>query len=145
MSLFDTRPADRRFLGWAILFVLIGAALNSLWCIYIDDVVNNDAVEYIRAAERFAARDWSGAFTVHQWPFFSALMWVVGRLLGISYETAGYLLNSVFFTAASVFLFWWCMRSGARPEDSSRLPRCLPFCTPRSMNTGHSLSEMPDI
>jgi len=30
-------------------------------------------------------------------------MWVVGRLLGISYETAGYLLNSVFFTAASVF------------------------------------------
>lgn len=103
MSLFDTRPADRRFLGWAIFFVLIGAALNSLWCIYIDDVVNNDAVEYIRAAERFAARDWSGAFTVHQWPFFSALMWVVGRLLGISYETAGYLLNSVFFTAASVF------------------------------------------
>ncbi|MGA0343578.1 MAG: hypothetical protein ACO3NU_05060, partial [Arenicellales bacterium] len=103
MSLFDTRPADRRFLGWAILFVLIGAALNSLWCIYIDDVVNNDAVEYIRAAERFAARDWSGAFTVHQWPFFSALMWVVGRLLGISYETAGYLLNSVFFTAAAVF------------------------------------------
>ena len=55
MSLFDTRPADRRFLGWAILFTLIGAALNSLWCIYIDDVVNNDAVEYIRAAERFFA------------------------------------------------------------------------------------------
>ena len=103
MSFFDTRPADRRFLSWAILFTLVGASLNSIWCIYIDDVVNNDAVEYIRAAERFAVRDWAGAFAVHQWPFFSALMWVTGRVFGISYEAAGYLLNSVFFSAASVF------------------------------------------
>ncbi len=100
---FDTRPADRRFLSWAILFTLVGASLNSIWCIYIDDVVNNDAVEYIRAAERFAVRDWAGAFAVHQWPFFSALMWLTGRVFGISYEAAGYLLNSVFFSAASVF------------------------------------------
>jgi hypothetical protein len=103
MSFFDTRPADRRFLSWAILFTLVGASLNSIWCIYIDDVVNNDAVEYIRAAERFAVRDWAGAFAVHQWPFFSALMWLTGRVFGISYEAAGYLLNSLFFSAASVF------------------------------------------
>ena len=102
MTWFDTTPADRRFLGSVLLFCAIAGCLSSLWCIYIDHVINNDGVEYIRAAERFALGDISGAFAIHQWPFFSALMWITAALLGISYENAGYLLNTAFFTASSV-------------------------------------------
>ncbi len=96
MIVFDSAPADRRFLAGVLFFCAVASLVSSVWCIHIDDVVNNDAVEYIRAAELFAARNWSGAFNVHQWPFFSALMWVTSAALDVDYEVAGYILNTVF-------------------------------------------------
>ena len=103
MIVFDSAPADRRFLAGVLLFCAFASLVSSVWCVYIDDVVNNDAVEYIRAAELFAARNWSGAFNVHQWPFFSALMWITSAALDVDYEVAGYVLNTVFFTLATIF------------------------------------------
>ncbi|MEO1866240.1 MAG: hypothetical protein ABGX98_10845, partial [Pseudomonadota bacterium] len=101
--MFDSAPADRRFLAGVLFFCAFASLVSSVWCVHIDDVVNNDAVEYIRAAELFAARNWSGAFNVHQWPFFSALMWITSAALDVDYEVAGYVLNTVFFTLATIF------------------------------------------
>ena len=102
MNLLSDRPADPAFVYVTLIFCAIVGVVASVWCIHIDDVINNDAVEYIRAAEQFAARNWAGAFAVHQWPFFSFLMWVTSAALGTSYEVAGQLLNTFFFTASSL-------------------------------------------
>ena len=102
MSLLSDTPAERRFVGTRMLLCALAGMVTSAWCLYIDDVVNFDAVEYIRAAEKFASRDWAGAFTVHQWPFFAFLMWLVAAAFGLSFEHAGDLLNTVFFTASSM-------------------------------------------
>ena len=102
MNLLSDRPADPLFLSVTLVLCAIAGVAASAWCIHIDDVINNDAVEYIRAAEQFAARNWVGAFAVHQWPFFSFLMWVTSAVFGTSYEAAGQLLNTFFFTASSL-------------------------------------------
>ena len=102
MSLLSDTPADRRFVGTTLLLCALAGIVTLVWCLYVDDVVNYDAVEYIRAAEKLASRDWTGAFAVHQWPFFSFLMWLVGGAFGLSFEHAGELLNTVFFTASSM-------------------------------------------
>ena len=102
MNLLSDRPADPLFLGVTLIFCAIAGVIASAWCIHIDDVINNDGVEYIRAAEQLAARNWAGAFAVHQWPFFSFLMWGTSAVLGTSYEVAGQLLNAFFFTASSL-------------------------------------------
>ncbi len=102
MNLLSDRPADPLFLGVTLIFCAIAGVIASAWCIHIDDVINNDGVEYIRAAEQLAARNWAGAFAVHQWPFFSFLMWGTSEVLGTSYEAAGQLLNASFFTASSL-------------------------------------------
>ena len=102
MNLLSDRPADPAFVYVTLIFCAITGVVASIWCLHIDDVINNDAVEYIRAAEQFAAWNWAGAFAVHQWPFFSFLMWVTSAALGTSYETAGQLLNTFFFTASSL-------------------------------------------
>jgi len=102
MNLLSDRPADPLFLGVTLIFCAIAGVIASAWCIHIDDVINNDGVEYIRAAEQLAARNWAGAFAVHQWPFFSFLMWGTSEVLGTSYEVAGQLLNASFFTASSL-------------------------------------------
>ena len=105
MNLLSDRPADPAFVYVTLIFCAIAGVVASVWCIHIDDVINNDAVEYIRAAEQFAARNWAGAFAVHQWPFFSFLMWATGAAVGTSYEVAGQLLNTFFFTASSLPLW----------------------------------------
>ena len=102
MNWLSDRPADPLFLSVTLILCAIAGVATSAWCIHIDDVINNDGVEYIRAAEQFAARNWAGAFAVHQWPFFSFLMWGTSVVLGTSYEVAGQLLNTSFFTASSL-------------------------------------------
>ena len=102
MNLLSDRPADPTFVCVTLIFCAVASVIASAWCIHIDDVINNDGVEYIRAAEQFAAKNWAGAFAVHQWPFFSVLMWATGTALGTSYEVAGLLLNTFFFTLSSL-------------------------------------------
>ena len=102
MNLLSDRPANPTFVYVTLILCAVASVIASAWCIHIDDVINNDGVEYIRAAEQFAARNWAGAFAVHQWPFFSFLMWATGAALGTSYETAGQLLNTFFFTLSSL-------------------------------------------
>jgi len=102
MKLLTDQPADKRFVASVLALCALSGVLTSAWCLYIDDVINNDGMIYVRAAELLASGDWAGVFASHQWPFFSLLMLLLGKLLGISYQWAGHLLNAGFFTASSV-------------------------------------------
>ena len=102
MKLLTDQPADKRFVTSVLALCALSGVLTSAWCLYIDDVINNDGVIYVRTAELLAAGDWAGAFASHHWPFFSLLMLLFGKLLGISYQWAGQLLNAGFFTASTV-------------------------------------------
>ncbi|MGE4634566.1 MAG: hypothetical protein AAEI92_04345, partial [Arenicellales bacterium] len=102
MKLLTDQLAEKRFVASALVLCALSGVLTSAWCLYIDDVINNDGVIYVRTAELLASGDWAGAFASHHWPFFSLLMLLLGKLLDISYHWAGQLLNAGFFTASSV-------------------------------------------
>ena len=92
-------PASRQFV-WVIFGIgVIVSVMLSIWSIAIDSVINNDGIEYVRAAELLSSIDhWQDAFTVWKWPFYPWLMMWVGNTIGISYGTAGHALNTFFFT-----------------------------------------------
>ena len=86
MSLLSEQRAQRGFVLVVLSVCALVSVVLSAWCIYIDDVINNDGVEYIRTAERLAVADWSGALSAYKWPFYPILMLVVSDTLGISFE-----------------------------------------------------------
>ena len=102
--------ADRRFLAVTLTICAVISIGLSAWSIYIDDVVNNDGIEYIRATERLAAGDWSGAFSTWKWPFFPLLMLVLAKVTGVSYLVSGHVLDTVFLTL-TVLLFVLTVRA----------------------------------
>ena len=108
-------PASRQFV-WAIFGIgVIVSVLLSIWSIAIDSVINNDGIEYVRAAELLSSIDhWQDAFTVWKWPFYPWLMMWVGDTVGISYETAGHALNTLFFTLVVVFFVSTVQAFGGR-------------------------------
>ena len=57
--------ASRRFV-WAIFGIgVIVSVVLSIWSIAIDSGINNDGIEYVRAAELLSSGDWQAAFTVY--------------------------------------------------------------------------------
>ena len=102
VSLLSEQRAQQGFVLVVLSICTLVSVILSAWCIHIDDVINNDGVEYIRTAEHLAVGDWSGALSAYKWPFYPFLMLVVSDMLGISYESAGYVLNSLFFTVSTL-------------------------------------------
>jgi hypothetical protein len=109
--------ASRRFV-WAIFSIgVIVSVVLSIWSIAIDSVINNDGIEYVRAAELLSSGDWQAAFTVYKWPFYPWLMMWVGDTVGVSYETAGHVLNTLFFTLVVVFFVATVRAFGGRSRS----------------------------
>ena len=110
MNLSSDQPADRGFLLWVLGVCTVLSVALSAWCIYIDDVINNDGVEYIRAAERLALGDWTGALSLYKWPFYPLLVLTVGKVAGVGYQVAGHIANSALLSAV-VALFVLTVRA----------------------------------
>ena len=92
--------------------------------------------EYVRAAELLSSGDWQAALTVYKWPFYPWLMMWVGDTVGISYETAGHALNTLFFTLGrGVSSSALCGRLAVARVRSHGLPCSLRWLTLCSMNT----------
>ena len=102
MDLISNQHAESRFVAAVLVVCSVVSVLLSLWCIHIDHVINNDGIEYIRAAGRLADSDWAGAIAVYRWPFYPLLMLVVSKIAGVSYLVSGHILNTLFFTGAVV-------------------------------------------
>jgi len=102
MNLLSDRPAGRNFLVATLCWVSVGGVALSVWCIYLDNVINNDGIEYIRAAESFVTGNWQEAISVWKWPFFPVLIALLSQLMGIGFETAAHILNTLFFNVAVI-------------------------------------------
>ena len=93
---------------------VIASILLSIWSITIDDVINNDGIVYIRAAELWSRGDWQAALGVYKWPFYPWLIMVFSDALGISFKTAGHVLNTTFFSLVVVFFVQTVRAFGGR-------------------------------
>ncbi len=101
-----TEPASRlrRALGDVRVLAAIASLLLSAWSVYLDDVVNNDGVLYLRAAEAWQAGDWQTALALYKWPLYPLLIAALGLIPGLGVEYSAHALNAV-FTALAVVAF----------------------------------------
>lgn len=88
--------------------VRFAAALASLvlsvWCVFLDDVINNDGILYVRTAELIGRGEWQAAIGTYKWFFYPLLMAVVSKLTGLGLELSAHVLNAG-FTALTVVAF----------------------------------------
>lgn len=66
--------------------------------------MNPDGMVHIMAGRIFIEEGFAAALKFFDWPFFSILIGIVGYVLPISYETAGYLLNILMLSSACALL-----------------------------------------
>jgi hypothetical protein len=112
-SLIDKAPPPQ-YSRWAYklrylpkdvrLYAALGSLVLSAWCLFLDNVINNDAVLYLRAAELLANGAWQAAITLYKWPLYSLLIAAVHIITGLSFDHAAYVLNAA-LTALTVVVF----------------------------------------
>lgn len=69
----------------------------SLWALYLDPVVNNDGILYIKAAEHFSSGDWGSGFSIYKWPFYSLVIGGISRFSGLAVGHSAYFVNGAFY------------------------------------------------
>lgn len=69
----------------------------SLWLLYWDNVINDDAVLYLKSAEAFARGDWQGAVEIYPWPFYSLVVAATHLATGLNVDSAAYMLGIVLY------------------------------------------------
>lgn len=74
---------------------LIASFVFSIWGLWVDDVINNDGVEYLRAAELFKVGDWRGAINVFKWPLYPVCIAAISTVTGVGVEFAAHAFNAV--------------------------------------------------
>ena len=137
MSLFklmmfqtDPDPASRQFVGVVLGIGVIVSTLLSIWSISIDSVINNDGVEYYRVAELFSSGDWRSGLEFYRWPFYPWLMMIVGDTIGMSYKTAGHVLNTIFFALIVVFFVSAVRSLGGRSKSITTIAMVIALVHP---------------
>lgn len=77
------------------LAVLAASLALSVWAVWIDDVVNWDGVDYLRAASALAAGDAGAAFAIHKWPLYPALIAGMHIATGLPMEISAHVVNAL--------------------------------------------------
>ncbi len=80
-----------------LAFAAICSILFSIWSILHLDLVNNDAIIYLRTAEVYTQGGFSAALQTYGWPFYSIFIAWINKISFLSYQQSAYLLNSVLF------------------------------------------------
>ena len=80
-----------------LVFTALASLLLSAWCVWLDPIINNDGVLYLRVAEAFYAGDSETAFGLYQWPLYPYLISLVKTLSPISIEYSAHLLNAFLY------------------------------------------------
>lgn len=83
--------------------VVLSFALSA-WITHTQQLINNDGIIYLRAAELLSHGDWAGAMAAYPWPFYSGLMALISAGSGLELESSAQLLNSL-LCALTVFAF----------------------------------------
>lgn len=93
--------------------VAVISVLLSVWGVMADNVINNDGVEYVRAARLIQAGEWGQSIDVFRWPTYPALMAALAAVTGLSHEYAAHVLNAVFTVVLVVAFLAAVMELGA--------------------------------
>lgn len=80
----------------------LASLLLSAWAVWLDPIINNDGILYLRVAEAFYDGDIETAVGLYQWPLYPYLISLVKTILPISFEQAAHLLNALFY----VLIVW---------------------------------------
>jgi hypothetical protein len=85
-------------IDWRLVLVaLLGSLLISLWANIVDDVVNNDGIEYLKSAQNMLDGQWREAVETYKWPLYSALMALISKLTHLSLEVSAYVIDGFAF------------------------------------------------
>ena len=77
------------------VYAAAASLVLSAWAIYIDDVINNDGILYVRVAQLISQGEWNTAVSLHKWPFYSCLIALTGTVTGLDLEPAAHLLDAL--------------------------------------------------
>jgi len=89
---------------WLVWVAICTSLLLSVWANYMDDIVNNDGIEYIKSAAAILQGDWASALHTYKWPFYSLTIAFSSLLSGLSLTYSAYVVNA-FFNAWVVIAF----------------------------------------
>ena len=81
---------------WLLWVALCGSLLISAWAVHADDIINNDGIEYLKAAAAILQGEWDTAFQTYKWPFYSLTIAAVSAVSGLSLTLSAYLVNALF-------------------------------------------------
>ena len=98
----DMTPVALRKLHDIRIYAALASLLLSAWCIYIDDVINNDGAFYVRVAGLITQGEWNAAVALYKWPFYPCLIALTGAITGLALEPAAHVLNALLVVLAVV-------------------------------------------
>ena len=75
-------------------FASLASILLTLWAIYVDPIVNPDALLYLSAAEEFSQGNIKNGLAIYKWPFYSILISITHSITGLSVQSSAYFLNA---------------------------------------------------
>ncbi len=78
------------------------SSLFSLYSYFAVDVINNDGILYIVAAEEFLAGGYTKAMAAFGWPFFPIVIAWTHQITGLALEASAYVVNAVMLIIASM-------------------------------------------
>jgi hypothetical protein len=84
------------------LFAALASLLLSAWATYSNFIPNPDATNYLRAAEQFAAGQWTEGVKVFRWPFYSVAVAATMIVTGLSALAAAHLVNALLYVVIAV-------------------------------------------
>ncbi len=83
---------------------VIASLVISAWLIATGDIVNNDGLLYLTAAERIAEGDWPAARTLYGWLFYPWLISAIAALTPFGLEASAHLIDAA-MAGLMVFAF----------------------------------------
>lgn len=85
-----------------ILCMILANIALSVWCVYLDPVINFDGVTYLKVAQLFLEGRVADAFDFYSWPFYSLFIAGTAKLLMLDVETAAFVLDTLLATSLTL-------------------------------------------
>ena len=100
-----------------VVVAVLGSLLISAWASIVDDVVNNDGIEYIKSAQNMLEGRWIEAVETYKWPFYAASMAIVSKIAFVDLNIAAHLIDAVSFIWITLaFVSLVRLLGGRKPE-----------------------------
>lgn len=81
------------------LFAAIASMLISAWSVFADPIINHDGVQYLLAANDFAAGRFNEGISLFKWPTYAISIALVSKLTPLGVENSAHLLNALLFAS----------------------------------------------